>query len=85
MRAPNMNPGRSVILRIVLSIRQESRETMPAKLQYEIDQLKGVSARLDSLAKQHPAMESQIMSISGTVLSSAVLLEVLLTIKTGPA
>jgi len=85
MRAPNMNPGRSAILRIVLSIRQESRETMPAKLQYEIDQLKGVSARLDLLAKQHPAMESQIMSISGTVLSSAVLLEVLLTIKTGPA
>jgi hypothetical protein len=54
-------------------------------LQYEIDQLKGISTRLDSLAGQHPAMEGEIMSISGNVRSSAVLLEVLLAIRTGPA
>jgi len=55
---------------------------MPAKaLQYEIDQLKGVSTRLDSLADQHPVIESEIMSISGNILSNAVLLEVLLTIR----
>lgn len=59
---------------------------MPAKaLQFEIDQLKGVSTRLDSLADQHPTVEHEIMSISGNVLSSAVLLEVLLATRMGPA
>jgi len=65
--------------------RREARK-MPAKaLQFEIDQLKGVSTRLDSLADQHPIMEHQIMSISGNVLGSAVLLEVLLATKMGSA
>ena len=54
-------------------------------LQYEIEQLKGVSNRLNSLADQHPIMEQEIMTISGHVLSNAVLLEVLLTIRPGPA
>ena len=59
---------------------------MPAKgLQYEIDQLKGVSTRLDLLADQHPVMEHEIMSISGNILNSAVLLEVLLATRTGLA
>lgn len=59
---------------------------MPAKaLQFEIDQLKGVSTRLDSLADQHPTVDHEIMSISGNVLSSAVLLEVLLATRMGPA
>lgn len=50
-------------------------------LQYEIDQLKGVSDRLDSLADQHPIMEQEIMTISGNILSNAVLLEVLLAMR----
>ena len=54
-------------------------------LQYEIDQLKGVSDRLDALADQHPIMEQEIMAISGNILSSAVLLEVLLAMRIGPA
>ena len=59
---------------------------MPANaLQYEVDQLQNVSARLDLLADQHPVIEQEIMSISGNVLSNAVLLEVLLTMRTGPA
>lgn len=59
---------------------------MPAQaLQYEIDQLKGVSTRLDSLAGQHPIMEQEIMSISGSVRSNAVLLEVLLALRIKPA
>ena len=59
---------------------------MPAKaLQYEIDQLKSVSARLDSLANQHPTAEDEIMRISENILSSAVLLEVLLAIRIEPA
>jgi hypothetical protein len=59
---------------------------MPTKaLQYEIDQLRGVSTRLGSLADQHPIMEQEIMSISGNILSNAVLLEVLLATRIGPA
>jgi len=53
-------------------------------LQYEIEQLKGVSGRLDSLADQHPVMEEEIVSISGNILSSAVLLEILLATRTRP-
>ena len=59
--------------------------TMPAKaLLYEIDQLKGVSSRLDSLANQHPIMEDEIVTISGNIHRTAVLLEVLLAIRLGP-
>ena len=59
---------------------------MPAKgLQYEIDQLKAVSTRLDSLADQHPIMEREIMGISGNILRNAVLLEVLLATRIKPA
>jgi hypothetical protein len=59
---------------------------MPAKdLQYEINQLKRVSARLDLLADQHPIVEQEIMSISGNILSNAVLLEVLLAMRIKPA
>ena len=54
-------------------------------IQYEIDQLKGVSNRLDSLADQHPIMEQEIMTISGSIRSNAVLLEVLLAMRIGPA
>ncbi len=54
-------------------------------LQYEIDQLKGVRLRLDSLASAHPSMEVEIMSISGNVRSNAVLLELLLALKIRPA
>lgn len=59
---------------------------MPAKaIQYEIDQLKAVSTRLDSLANQHLAVEKEIISISGNILHSAVLLEVLLATRIKPA
>lgn len=57
---------------------------MSEALQYEIDQLKGVSGRLDSLADQHPTMEQEIVSIAGNILSNAVLLEVLLATRTRP-
>lgn len=54
-------------------------------IQHEIDQLKAVSVRLGSLADQHPVMEKEIITISGNVLSNAVLLEVLLAMRIGPA
>ncbi|HWG87397.1 MAG TPA: hypothetical protein VN679_06410 [Candidatus Acidoferrales bacterium] len=59
---------------------------MPAKcLQYEIDQVKAVSTRLDSLADQHTIMEQEIMGISGNILHNAVLLEVLPAMRIKPA
>jgi hypothetical protein len=58
---------------------------MPAKaLQHEIDQLRGVSTRLHSLADRHPLAEEEIMSISGNILGIAVLLEVLLATRVNP-
>ena len=58
---------------------------MPAKaFQYEIDQLKAVSTRLDSLAGQNPIVEEELISISGNVLRNAVLLEVLLATRIKP-
>jgi len=54
-------------------------------LQYEIDQLKRVSVRLDSLAVEHPVIEGEIMSISGNVRSNAVLLELLLAFRIRPS
>ena len=53
-------------------------------LQYEIDQLKRVCGRLDSLAGDHPVIEDEIMSISGNVRSNAVLLELLLALRIRP-
>ncbi|HYL92465.1 MAG TPA: hypothetical protein VEW69_04845 [Alphaproteobacteria bacterium] len=50
-------------------------------IQFEIDQLRGVSTRLGILADKHPVVEGEIMSISGNVLSNAVLLEVLLATR----
>ncbi len=54
------------------------------RLQYEIDQLKGVSTRLDALADQHPRMEDAIVTIAGHVLNNAILLQVLLAIRKEP-
>jgi hypothetical protein len=74
------------ILELSYPYRPGSQEQMPVKaLQYEIDQLKAVSTRLDSLADQHPIMEQEIMSISGNILRNAVLLEVLLATRMKPA
>jgi hypothetical protein len=63
----------------------KNRKMSAKALQYEIDQLKLVSARLDSLATQHPLSESAILSVSAHVLNNALLLQVLLAtrIKTG--
>lgn len=79
-------PLNRAILKVVLPGSPGSRERMSEKaLQYEIEQLKGVCNRLDSLADQHPIMEQEIMTISGNILSNAVLLEVLLAMRPGPS
>jgi hypothetical protein len=53
-------------------------------LQYEINQLKGVSARLDSLANEHPISEGALLSVSEHILRNAVVLEVLLASRIRP-
>jgi uncharacterized protein YdcH (DUF465 family) len=47
----------------------------------EVNQLHGVSDRLESLADQHPSVEDALMSVSGNVRNTANTLEVLALIK----
>jgi hypothetical protein len=49
----------------------------------EARQLHNVSERLDSLAEQHPLISEGLITISGNVRHTAVLLEVLVSMKMG--
>jgi hypothetical protein len=86
-----MNRGGPILLllsapRIKLALAARKHVTMPTKaLLYEVDQLKGVSDRLDLLADQHPIMGDEIVSISGSIRRTAALLEVLMAIRIKPA
>jgi hypothetical protein len=48
----------------------------------EVNQLNGVSDRLESLANQNPSVEDALLSVSGNVRNTANTLEVLALIKT---
>jgi hypothetical protein len=48
----------------------------------EIDDLQGVSARLQGLAEQYPPVSEALMTISGNVLNTATVLAVVAAIKT---
>ena len=48
---------------------------------HEVQQLYGVSDRLDSLAEQHPVVSEALLTISGSVRNTATLLEVLIATK----
>jgi hypothetical protein len=48
---------------------------------HEIEQLKKVSASLESLAGHHPSAEEALISISGNIRTSAVMLEVLVVTR----
>jgi hypothetical protein len=50
----------------------------------EVQQLHSVSERLDSLAEQNPLVSEALMSISGSLRSTATLLEVLVATKMTP-
>jgi hypothetical protein len=50
-------------------------------IQHEVQQLYGVSDRLDSLAEQHPVVSEALLTISGSVRNTATLLEVLIATK----
>ena len=55
---------------------------MPSKaLLHEAQQLKEVSGRLELLADEHPTVTDAILSISGTIRSTATILEVLVATK----
>ncbi len=47
----------------------------------EADQLQGVSVRLAEMAEKHPAVTGQLLTVAGSVLSVAALLNILVTIK----
>jgi hypothetical protein len=47
----------------------------------EVDDLQGISARLERLAKQYPPVTEALMSISGNVLNTATVLAVVAAIK----
>ena len=49
----------------------------------EVDQIHGVSTRLEALAKQHPPMSSALLAIAGTVRNAAVILKLLVATR-GP-
>jgi hypothetical protein len=50
----------------------------------EAQKLHNVSARLDSLAEEHPRISEALITISGNVRNTATLLEVLVATKIGP-
>ena len=56
----------------------------PNAILHESQQLYNVSARLDSLAEQHPLVSQALISISGSVRNTATLLEVLVAMKIAP-
>jgi hypothetical protein len=56
----------------------------PTAILHEVQQLYNVSARLDSLAEQHPLVSEALIGISGSVRNTATLLEVLVAMRTAP-
>ena len=53
----------------------------PKAILHEIQQLYGVSNRLDSLAELHPLVSEALITISANVRNTATLLEVLVATK----
>lgn len=57
---------------------------MPAKsILHEAQQLKNVSQRLETAAEEHPTVTEALLTICGTIRSTATLLEVLVATKLG--
>jgi hypothetical protein len=84
--------GAAVTLQLVqgvfpnLTVTTESGTITPFEdLLKEVNQLNGVSDRLESLADQNPSMEDALMSVSGNVRNTATALEVLALIRSKSA
>jgi len=57
----------------------------PKSILQEVQQLYNVSDRLASLAELHPLVSEALVTISGSVRSTATLLELLVATKIAPA
>jgi len=80
--------GEALTLRLVQDVAPHLMVTMKSytstpfeTILQEVDRLKNVSERLESLADQHPVVEDALMSISGNISNTATLLEVLVHIR----
>ena len=51
-------------------------------IHHEIEQLHGVSSRLEALAELHPTVTEALLTIAGTVRDAAVVLAVLIATRT---
>ena len=51
---------------------------------HEVEQLHNVSDRLETLAEQHPLVSEALITIAGSVRSTATVLEVLVATKIAP-
>ena len=47
----------------------------------EVDQLKGVSARLEGLAEQHPPFTEALMTVAGNIRNTATVLGVVAAVR----
>lgn len=56
----------------------------PHSILNEVQQLYSVSERLDLLAEKHPTVSEALLTISGSVRSTATLLEVLVATRLAP-
>jgi len=56
----------------------------PNLILQEVQQLYSISDRLDILAEKHPLLSEALLGISGSVRSTATLLEVLVATKLAP-
>lgn len=52
---------------------------------HEAQQLKNVSQRLETAAEEHPSVTEALLTICGTIRSTATLIEVLVATKLGGA
>ena len=55
-----------------------------AAILHEARNLQQISDRLDALAEKHPVVSDALITISGNVRHTAILLEVLVVTKLGP-
>jgi hypothetical protein len=79
--------GEALTLRLVqdvaphLTVTKSGTSTPFETILQEVERLKNVSERLESLADQHPVVEGALMGISGNIRNTVTLLEVLVHIR----
>jgi len=65
-------------------LQQDSGVALPFQaISREVDELRNVGTRLETLAEQHPSLSEPLTTVAGSVRNAADLLEVLVAIR-GP-